>query len=885
MLKGLRVLIVEDDAADADLAIQELGAGGIESVHLRVDSEASFRAALGSFAPHIIISDFSIPGFDGLAALQIAVHEAPDVPFIFVSGTLGEERAIQALRQGAVDYVLKTNPHRLVPAVKRALREVIERIRRRNAERQIRDSEQRLRDIVDTVQDWIWELNVDGRFVFSSESIRTILGFTVKELLGSSYQSYVHEADRETFARTLTQLTAEQRTIAGIQTRWRHADGTFRWLEGNLVVLTAADGKVTGFRGTHRDATERKQQQERISRLTRMLQMQSAINAAVVRIRDRDELLREACRLALQVGGYERAMVVLVTDDGRGAVPWYSAGDVPMVLPERLQFPISDGTEPDTSLVGRSLRTGEITYCADLAQSEPQVAWREELVGAGYKSVVALPLSVDGARIGVLSFASRESDLLGDEELILLQDMLATLSFGLQYRQKEHDAQFLAYFDPLTGLAKRALFCERLDAFLKKRESPESAPTVVAFDVVHLSNVNDSFGRHVGDMLLQRVADRLKHHLEDDERVGYLGGGTFVVVLPRVETSAENVTSFLESTVFRDVFDIEGRALRASFKTGLARFPVDGEDGNTLVQRAEAALKQAKESGEQYLHYQIQMHSDVAERLALEHKLRMAIDEKQFVVHYQPQVNISSGRIECVEALLRWNDPQHGIVPPDRFLAVLEASGMIVTVGDWVLQQAVEDLQLWRRLRLSPVRVAVNVSAQQIRRRTFVEQFLAAAARCAGDGFGLDVEITETGLLHDVDGASRKLRELRAAGMRVAIDDFGTGYSSLGLLSKLPVDLLKIDRSFISGLPDDPASVTLVSSIVGLASAFQLTAVAEGVETLQQFELLRRLRCSHSQGYLHSVPVAAREIERMLVPAQRPGAQRVGVKAGGAPRS
>jgi PAS domain S-box-containing protein/diguanylate cyclase (GGDEF)-like protein len=879
MLKGLRVLIVEDDAADADLAIRELGAGGIESVHVRVDSEGSFRAALSSFAPHIIISDFSIPGFDGLAALEIAVREAPDVPFIFVSGTLGEERAIQALHHGAVDYVLKTNPARLVPAVKRALREVIERVRRRNAERRIRDSEQRLRDIVDTVQDWIWELNGEGRFVFSSESISGILGYTLKELLGSSYQSYVHEEDRESFALTLAELTSQHRTAAGIQTRWRHADGTYRWLEGNLVVLTAADGEVTGFRGTHRDATERKEQQKRIGRLTRMLQLQSAINAAVVRIRDREELLREACRLALQVGGYERAMVVMVAHDGRSAVPWYSAGDTPRPgPPEGREFPISDGTEPDTSLVGRSLRTGEITYCADLTQSEPQVAWREELIGAGFKSVVALPLSVDGARLGVLSFASRESDLLGADELLLLQDMLATLSFGLQYRQKEHDAQFLAYFDALTGLAKRALFCERLDAFLKRREGPESAPTVVAFDVVHLSNVNDSFGRHVGDLLLQRVADRLKHHLDDDERIGYVGGGTFVVVLPQDETSAESVTSLLESTVFRDVFDIEGRAIRASFKTGLARYAVDGQDGSTLVQRAEAALKQAKESGEPYLHYQLQMHSDIAERLALEHKLRIALDEQQFVLHYQPQVNIATGRIESVEALLRWNDPQQGLVLPARFLAVLEASGMIVAVGDWVLQKAVEDCQLWRRLRLTPVRVAVNVSAQQIRRRTFVDQFLTASARCTADGFGLDVELTETGLLHDVDGASRKLRELRASGMRIAIDDFGTGYSSLGLLSKLPVDLLKIDRSFISGLPDDPASVTLVSSIVGLASAFQLTAVAEGVETLQQFELLRRLRCNHSQGYLHSVPVAAREIEQMLVPSQRAArAAKVGV--------
>lgn len=866
MLKGLRVLIVEDDAADADLAIRELGAGGIECVPVRVASEGSFRAALSTFAPHVIISDFSIPGFDGLAALDIAAREAPDVPFIFVSGSLGEERAIEALHHGAVDYVLKSNPGRLVPAVKRALRDAIERVRMRNAERQIRDSEQRLRDIVDTVQDWIWELNADGRFVFSSESSREILGLTVREVLGSPYSSYIHEDDRAIWARTLEELTSERRTAVGIVTRWRHKDGKYRWLEGNLVVLTDPDGRVSGFRGTHRDATERKQQQARIVRLTRMLQMQSAINAAVVRIREREDLLREACRLALQVGGYQRAMVALVARDGQRAIPWYTAGDLPDRPPSGREFRISDGTEADTSLIGRALRTGEITYCADLAQSEPPVAWREELIVAGYKSVVALPLTVDGARIGVLSFAAREADLLGEEELLLLQDMIITLSFGLQYRQKEHDAQFLAYFDPLTGLAKRALFCERLDAFLKKREGPEIAPTVVAFDVAHLSNVNDSFGRHVGDLLLQRAADRLKHHLDDDERIGYVGGGTFVLVLPQVETSAESVTSLLESTVFRDVFDIEGRAIRASFRTGLARFPIDGEDGSTLVQRAEAALKQAKEAGEQYLHYQIQMHSDVAERLALEHKLRIALDEKQFVVHYQPQVNVTTGRIECVEALLRWNDPQHGLVAPARFLAVLEASGMIVAVGDWVLQKAVEDCLLWRRMRLTPVRVAVNVSAQQIRRRSFVDQFLTASARCTAEGFGLDVELTETGLLHDVDGASRKLRELRTAGMRVAIDDFGTGYSSLGLLSKLPVDLLKIDRSFISGLPDDPASVTLVSSIVGLASAFQLTAVAEGVETMQQFELLRRLRCSHSQGYLHSVPVAAREIERMLVP-------------------
>jgi diguanylate cyclase (GGDEF)-like protein len=393
---------------------------------------------------------------------------------------------------------------------------------------------------------------------------------------------------------------------------------------------------------------------------------------------------------------------------------------------------------------------------------------------------------------------------------------------------------------------------------------PEAVPTVVAFDVMHLSNVNDTFGRHVGDLLLQRVAERIKHHIEDDTRVGYLGGGTFVIVLPQVDSSAENVTTLLESTVFRDAFKVEGRSLRVSFKSGIARYPVDGEDGSTLAQRAEAALKHAKESGEPYLHYQVDVHSELAERLALEHNLRGALDEEQFVLHYQPQINIMTGRIDGVEALLRWNDPANGLTLPGRFLPVLESSGMIVAVGDWVLRKAAEDCQRWGRAGLGPIRIAVNVSAQQIRRRTFVDHCLAAAAICTAGGCGLDLEITETGLLHDVEGASRKLRELRTAGMRVAIDDFGTGYSSLGLLSQLPADLLKIDRTFINGLPADPASVTLVSSIVGLASAFDLIAVAEGVETSAQLELLRKLRCDQSQGFLHSRPVPAAELEVLL---------------------
>jgi diguanylate cyclase (GGDEF)-like protein len=557
-------------------------------------------------------------------------------------------------------------------------------------------------------------------------------------------------------------------------------------------------------------------------------------------------------------------VIYLVAADGRTADPWYSLGLPP---PKGRRIPdvtIAEGGEPDTSLTGRALRTGDIALCADLTHTEPPVAGREDLLAVGLKSVVALPLIVGAVRVGALALGSRETHGVSDEELRLLQDITANMSFSLGFLQQQDRAQYLTAFDSLTGLAKRELFCQRLDQRLASRLEPESAPTVATFDVMHLSKVNDSFGRHAGDLLLQMVAKRLKYHIADDERIGYLGGGTFVLVLPQEETSAESVTSLLESTVFREPFGIEGRVLRTSFHSGVARFPADGQDGNTLAQRAEAALKRAKEAGEQYLHYQIEMHSEIAERLALEHRLRAALDERQLLLYYQPQVSLATGLIEGVEALLRWQDPERGLLLPGQFLPVLESSGLIVSVGEWVLRQAVKDCRRWRGAGLGPLRVAVNVSAQQIRRRTFVEQVLAAAEPSDREGAALDLEITETGLLHDVEGASRKLRELRAAGLRIALDDFGTGYSSLGLLSKLPVDLVKIDRSFIMGLPDDRASVTLVSSVIGLASAFGLKVVAEGVETDGQLQMLRKLGCDQSQGYLHSRPLPCERLEELL---------------------
>jgi EAL domain-containing protein (putative c-di-GMP-specific phosphodiesterase class I) len=289
---------------------------------------------------------------------------------------------------------------------------------------------------------------------------------------------------------------------------------------------------------------------------------------------------------------------------------------------------------------------------------------------------------------------------------------------------------------------------------------------------------------------------------------------------------------------------------------GIAFHPADGASADGLLANAEAALKQAKLHQEPFLFYEPAMNARVAEKLTLEHKLRRALERDEFTLHYQPKVHLGSGRVKGVEALIRWNDPDQGLVPPARFIPLLEETGLILDVGRWALEKALDD---WRRRaatgRPTP-RVAVNVSAIQLRRADFVEVVATALNGMRGWEHGLDLEITETMLMESVDENSEKLRELRELGVHFAIDDFGTGYSSLSYLAKLPVDCLKIDRAFIMTMTEERQSMTIVSTIISLAHALGLSVVAEGVETEAQHELLRELRCDEIQGQAYSMPVA-----------------------------
>ena len=737
--RELRVLLIEDSQPDAELTIRRLKAAGFRCSYRCVVNESQMRLALKERLPDLILSDFSMPGFDGMSALALARAEAPGVPFIFLSGTIGEERAIEALKCGAIDYVLKSNPMRLVPAIKRAL------------------------------------------------------------------------ADAE--LRRTSQLAEQQ-----------------------------------------------------VARLSGVLQMLSGINAALVRIKNRDEVLNETCRLAHRVGGYGVAMVALIDPMTRMARPAGWAGFDFLPHPER-EFPVADHEAADTSLMGRVIRTGQAALCEDITRPPFVIHGRDELIAAGVRSLACLPLRVDDTPVGSFLCGTVTTGVIGAEEMLLLEEVASNLSFALQYFDKQDAVRFLSYFEPLTGLAKRALFCERLSRLLKR--GTESLPrlAVAVFDIEHLSVINDSFGRHTGDRLLQCVADRLKGHFPDSEQLAHLGGGTFVcmsALAERVEDEGQ-VPHHDFARVFDRPFSVDGHEIVARIKSGLACYPEDGREPNELVQNAEAALKEAKTSGEKYLHHRIEMNSELARRVGMEHRLRTALDDEQFVLHYQPKITLRTGTITGVEALLRWQDPENGLVAPAVFLPLLESAGLMTAIGAWVLKQAAADCRRWRRLGLPPIRIAVNISPPELRRRNTAREILEVIGDLAGNpDWGIDIEVTEGALAGDSSACFHALRMLRGAGVRVAIDDFGTGFSSLGRLSELPIDTLKIDRSFTARLPADRKGCTLVSTIIGLAHAFDMTTVAEGVETQAQLDYLIREGCDESQGYLHSYPVASGELERLL---------------------
>jgi diguanylate cyclase (GGDEF)-like protein/PAS domain S-box-containing protein len=858
MAEKLNILLVEDQVVEAELLVRHLTRAGLHCVTTRVDTEPDFRRALQESPPELILSDFSLPQFGGMDALEIAVEMAPEIPFIFVSGTIGEERAIEALRRGATDYVLKTNLARLVPVIERALREA-------KARAHSLFMEHMLQDIVATSQDWIWQVDAAGRFTFSSPAVADILGYTPTELLGRHFEFLLPEEDRSHPEARLPGADQAHAALSGSIGPWRHRDGQIRWLERNAIAVRGPAGELAGYRGSDRDVTLRREQETRIRRLNRVHHMLSSINSAIVRISNRNALLEEACRIAREQGGYELAIMHLIVPGTTTLRPVASCGGAPELLAD-LKLPLDAWLTETTPAVAQLLRSGSPLVSNNLVDSPLELQLRNELCANGVKAVIVLPLLVDGTGVGTLLLLSREADVFDTAETNVLCELVGNIGFALQYIEKEQAVEFLSYFDPATALAKRTLFCERLARVFGAENDADRTTSIVVFDVQRLSVINDTYGHHVTNRFLQQIANRMKLSARDPELLAHFGGGTFAAAFQNsvgLDTTARTMYSEA-ARFFAEPFNIEGHEIQPSIRSGVACFPMDGQAADTVVQNAETALKHAQESGERHVVYGLLDRAIGDDRVRFESRLAGALSRSEFLLHYQPKVNIASGQVEGVEALLRWQDPETGLISPARFIPLLENTGRIVEVGQWVLEQAARDCQKWLEAGLPPIRVAVNVSPVQLRRDDFVPRAIKVMQSWATDAAGVDIEITEGMLRHDFESSTRKLQQLQEAGARIAIDDFGTGYSSLRRLTTLPVDTLKIDQSFIHRITESRQDLAIVRTIILLARSCGMSTVAEGVETDRQLQCLKPLHCDQAQGYLYSKPVPADILPELL---------------------
>ncbi len=427
----------------------------------------------------------------------------------------------------------------------------------------------------------------------------------------------------------------------------------------------------------------------------------------------------------------------------------------------------------------------------------------------------------------------------------------------------------LAFSDALTGLPNRVMLTERIEFALAMAQRHQSIFALLFLDLDRFKQINDSLGHLFGDRVLVDVAERLKTCVRQVDTVARLGGDEFVVLLNQTDARGAETIARRVLEVLAEPFVLDGMAFSVTASIGIALYPNDGDTMNDLIKNADAAMYRVKERGRAGLRfYQPQMNVDLLARMKLDHAMRVALERGDFQLHYQPQVELGSGAVVGAEALLRWRDADLGDISPGEFIPVAEESGFIVALGDWVLREAVRQAALWRAQGRA-LGVSVNVSALQFQQAGFVDRVAAVLAAAGLPAALLELELTESILIKDADEALQRLRALDRLGVHLAIDDFGTGYSSLGYLKRFPIKKLKIDRSFIKGLPGDESDAGIAQAVIQLARSLRLRVIAEGVETAAQRDFLKRAGCDEYQGFLFApaLPPAAFEVRIAALPA------------------
>lgn len=619
----------------------------------------------------------------------------------------------------------------------------------------------------------------------------------------------------------------------------------------------------------HRDAL----QVAELWRLNRTLRMLSRCNEALVRARNETELLENISRQIVHTGGYLLAWVGFARhDEGKSIQPVAFAG-VGGGYVTGLELTWGDDAQCRRGASGLAVCEGRPVVVRHIATDAVFEPWRDEVIKRGFASCMALPLRGKGEVLGALSIYAAETDAFDAEEARLLEGLAEDLAFGIvslreaaRREEAERALDYHAHFDTVTGLPNRRLFSDRLQQATVHAARAGCQVAVLVLDLDRIKTVKDSLGHSAGDALLQHVGQALTATLRQGDTVARLEGDQFAVAIGDLATDADVTPVALKLlAAVLEPMTLEGHNVYTSASIGISLYPKDGTEIGGLLHNADAALSSARSmGGNLFRFYAAEMNEHISALFAMESELRRALAQDELRAYFQPRVNLASGEMCGAEALVRWQHPERGLVPPSEFIPLAENTGLILPVGEWMIRNVCRQQRAWLDAGLQILPVAVNLSALQFRQENLAQLIRDELEANRLEACCLEMEITESTLMDNQDEAVATLQALRAIGIKLSLDDFGTGHSSLSRLRRLPIDHLKIDQSFVRNLTTDPADAAVCLAIIGLAQSLRITVIAEGVESEGQANYLRQHRCNEIQGYYFSRPLPAGAFEQLL---------------------
>jgi diguanylate cyclase (GGDEF)-like protein/PAS domain S-box-containing protein len=800
----LRTLIIEDSEDDALLLTRYLQQT-YELIQVRVDSAEDLSQALKQSEWDLVLSDHSMPGFDSFAALQIVQQNGRDLPFIIVSGAIGEDLAVAAIKAGAHDYLLKSNLMRLIPAIERELQAA-------QARRTHFQSEQRFRATFEQAAVGIAHVGLDGRWLRVNNKLCVITGYSEVELLTRDRPNITYPNDIPVELASMQQLLAGDVPSSTKEIRYARKDSSLVWVNLTWSLTRTSTGEPDYFIEVIEDITERKEATERLRLFARIF---DTINEGVAVT--------------------DASNNIMLVNPAFSAITGYSATEAIGKNPRILHSGLMDKVfyEKMWQSIKKTGRwQGEITDRR--RNGESYIEW----------------LSI-----------STMKDERGE-----FSHHIAVVSDISERKAAEERMVYIAQHDFLTSLPNRMMLHDRLTQAIAHAEREQRKVAVMFLDLDRFKAINDTLGHLTGDKLLQLVAGRINSVARTSDTVSRLGGDEFAIMLPYIENTDDIAMIALKLlTSIAGPCVIDGNEIEVTTSIGISVFPEDGTDSESLIAHADAAMYQAKGNGRNnYQFFTREMNRRTLERILLKNKLSHALERNELFLLYQPQVDLQSGHIIGAEALVRWNNPLYGKVLPAQFIPIAEENGLIPPIGEWVLREACRQNQEWRKLGLMKITMAVNISSVQFRQKNLGETIKAILSESGLAPSGLELEITEGVVMQDAEATILLLEDMKAMGLKLSVDDFGTGYSSLSYLKRFPIDKFKIDQSFVRDLTTDTEDAVIVSTIISMAHSLKLKVIAEGVETAEQLAFLKQQGCDEIQGYYFSQPVSAEEFTKLL---------------------